>query len=89
MLNQSSGIDWLHTGTKQVLEHEQKFHRNQNNIYREKRGHINKPSARKHSDLGGNTQQQHEEGEFIKSFVATQNTRPGFGCYCIETNVPS
>lgn len=24
MLNQSSGIDWLHTGTKQVQEHEQK-----------------------------------------------------------------
>lgn len=32
-------------------------------------------SAWKQSDLGGATQQQHEEGEFIKSFVAIQNTR--------------
>jgi hypothetical protein len=76
MLNQSSGIDWLHKGTKQELGHEQEFHRKQKNIEREKRTyqHVKyTSSAWKQSDLGGTTQ-QHEEGEFIKSFLATQNT---------------
>jgi hypothetical protein len=52
------------TGTKKYIEREKRTYQHVKNT----------SSAWKQSDLGGTTQQQHEEGEFIKSFVATQNT---------------